>query len=814
MKKKNLAILLIFPFLISLFCIFAVNVTYNRIDVDISYIEWDYNDMEAFQISESGYLLKADGVNQRYYKATDGGELVWSVKNKSTEEAEPCAEIVKLGGKYYLMALREGEVIVTCSNKAGNVYRHMTGVIYKDAAILLYPKVGSSQTNIDSTLYYGQYDHTAGTPAQIEMTMMVVPSSAEQELDISCTEDNISFDPTTDIITITGTGKAELTLSLPSGLAQPQSFSFEIVEGGVNVYNYDDLMNCTNRSESGEIVVLRRSFESVSNAYVLDSDGKPVKTDDGLMKRSDKVECFGNYDPKTGKFSFGDEVYTFTTTYNRNYIDQWNEFAKTDGGYSEISDKVIAGIHVQKDFYGNGFTINLHNLTYPYAYVPMTLESGEVVRIPQLTADNLFRGPLALYALGDPNNQPFLQLYGQDNVGMYVDGDDITVNDVNLKNCEFGDRLANLATTGTVLEVAGDNVTVKNSLISNGKNVVRSFSSMGFLLDNCMLSNSQNFLFLTGANEFEPVDTSAIADFYALDGTQQQALIDSYISIGGEGDTIINNFLTTVYNSSEQKESVKKSLLAIQDALNTSKDMEGKFKGNTVINDCYFYRSGISSICLESLFNSPFMETSSPSMISSVIGEVLGAFPYMPTHVSGTSYPVHVNISGNTKFYDYKKASDIDLGGLLYESVTETANSVLGEGTVDLDKIFPLKSMAIQRAKTQGAVMKDPNTGEEYVNIPITYYGGGLNLSEVTLSGYENSHTMGGKTEINLLETYVNIQSTGNSNMDMLSCAMRRVVPAVAGFEPFAFSFTMDEDLYGKAPKVEDLSENLRSSKR
>ena len=374
-----------------------------------------YNDMEAFQISESGYLLKADGVNQRYYKATDGGELVWSVKNKSTEEAEPCAEIVKLGGKYYLMALREGEVIVTCSNKAGNVYRHMTGVIYKDAAILLYPKVGSSQTNIDSTLYYGQYDHKAGTPAQIEMTMMVVPSSAEQELDISCTEDNISFDPTTDIITITGTGKAELTLSLPSGLAKPQSFSFEIVEGGVNVYNYDDLMNCTNKSENGEIVVLRRSFESVSNAYVLDSDGKPVKTDDGLMKRSDKVECFGNYDPKTGKFSFGDEVYKFTTTYNRNYIDQWNEFAKTDGGYSEISDKVIAGIHVQKDFYGNGFTINLHNLTYPYAYVPMTLESGEVVRIPQLTADNLFRGPLALYALGDPNNQPFLQLYGQDN---------------------------------------------------------------------------------------------------------------------------------------------------------------------------------------------------------------------------------------------------------------------------------------------------------------------------------------------------------------------------------------------------------------
>ena len=38
MKKKNLIILLIFPFLIATFCIVTVNTTYNRIDVDISYI--------------------------------------------------------------------------------------------------------------------------------------------------------------------------------------------------------------------------------------------------------------------------------------------------------------------------------------------------------------------------------------------------------------------------------------------------------------------------------------------------------------------------------------------------------------------------------------------------------------------------------------------------------------------------------------------------------------------------------------------------------------------------------------------------------
>ena len=46
---------------------------------------------------------------------------------------------------------------------------------------------------------------------------------------------------------------------------------------------------------------------------------------------------------------------------------------------------------------------------------------------------------------------------------MYVDGDNIRVNDVNLKNCDFGDRMANLDTVGTVMEIYGDNVAVTNS---------------------------------------------------------------------------------------------------------------------------------------------------------------------------------------------------------------------------------------------------------------------------------------------------------------------------------------------------------------
>ena len=82
MKKKNLIVLLIIPFLISALTIVTVNVSYNLIDVDISHIQWDFEDIEAFQIGEDKVILSAEGVNNRNHKVGKGNELVWFVKNK------------------------------------------------------------------------------------------------------------------------------------------------------------------------------------------------------------------------------------------------------------------------------------------------------------------------------------------------------------------------------------------------------------------------------------------------------------------------------------------------------------------------------------------------------------------------------------------------------------------------------------------------------------------------------------------------------------------------------------------------------------
>ena len=805
MKKKNLIILLVFPFLIAVFCIVTINTTYNKIDVDISYIDWKYNDMEAFQISESVYLLEAEGVNQRHYKVSGDASLEWFVENQNPDEEE-CAKIVQKKGKYYLQAIREGEVTITCSNKKGNVFRQMTGVIYKDAAILLYPVIGGSNTNMDSTVYYGEYDHRVGTPARIEVKLFVVPTSAAEEMQIHHT-DNISFNKDTAVISINGVGKANMTASLPSGLAKDRSFDFEIVDEGVNVYNYEDLLYCTNRSRNGEIAVLRKSFESVDNAYVLDTDGKPIRSGDSYRTRANNVECFGNYNVKTGGFSFAEEIYSCTTTYNKNYIDQWNEFVKTNSDYAPLTDQIHVGLHVQKDFYGNGFTLNFHNLTYPYAYTLMTNDAGETVRIPQLSGDNLFRGPLKFYALGDPNNMPLVAFYGQDNIGMYVHGDNITINDVNVKNCEFGDRLANLATVGTVMEIYGNHVTVKNSRISNGKNVVRSFSSMDLTLSRNILSNSQNFLLVMGANEYVAVDTSATATFTTAEGTKKAETIGTFLSPGAEGDKITNKFLMNTFSTATDKEKMKNALLSMQNALGSKQDIKGKFKGSTEVADCYFYQSGISSICMETSFNSTFIESALPSEITALLKEN-GLVPYVPTHVSGTSYPVKLNISGDTRFYDYKVAEDIELDGLIEENFSTVANS-LGislEGKkveINIDMIFPLKEMMIGRASAQSAIYINSENGKKYVNVPVVFYGGGLNLCEVTSNGYENESNLSSKVNVNLLDNCLNYQSSGSA-ATLRAFALKTVITGT-GYEPFAFQFVTKGYLYGETPRVTDM---------
>lgn len=825
MKKKNIAILLLLPFVISLLGVITVNLTFKTFENDISHIDWSYGDVEVFKIGDRKYPLSATGVNASDFPLAAGNELIWTVTNKDPSIEAPLAEIVEENGKFYLVAREEGEVVLTCSNAKGNVTRHTTAILYLNSVIVVQTKVQSSQNNIDGTIYYGEYDLRNGqkVPASVELSITCVPESLAETLTVESSTPNVSLDLATSAVRINGAGPASFTLT--GGVEEENtktsySYSFAVVEDGVNVYTYEDLLNCTNRSAEGEIVVLRKSFESLTNAYQM--NGSQVVTKGGEpVRRANNVELFGTYNVKTGKYNFANEVYSFATTSNRSYIDQWNAFAAGNSDYKPISDILYAGLRVQKDFYGNGYTLNLHNLTYPYDVIQGTNpETGETVSAPQLSKDNLFRGPLPFYTLGDPNGMPLVTAHGQDNVGMYIDGDNVTVNDVNIKNCDFGNSFSNLTYVGTVLETAGDNITVRNSVLQNGKNVMRAYSSENLLLENCLLQNAMNFLLMAGSNEYLPVDGGRTFTFTNAKGEEITMTLDEYLVAEGAGDTLLTEYLLGSFDS---KAMMMAALASIQSALDQSGELASG--GSLEVRDTLFYRSGISSIAMESAFNGPFLYNASPSLISMLFsmltegeGSTRPLVPLTPTHVSGVSAPVELRVTGSTRFYDYKTAEDMDLNGLISENISTIVSQLLKELGKDqtvkitIDDIFPLKSMIYKDDATAGSIYTNEE-GEKSLNIAIAFYGGGLNLSTVSLEGMEDAEQMSVEMSVEWVESYLDLPGVDMGNFNTIFSAlpsiMQKTVTTVTGIEPFRFVCMKGNGyLYGETPSVADLRAN------
>ena len=70
MKKKNLIVLLLIPFIIALLGIVTINTTFNLIENDILGIDWNYSDMEGFKMNSNGYKLEATPIIQSKYPAS------------------------------------------------------------------------------------------------------------------------------------------------------------------------------------------------------------------------------------------------------------------------------------------------------------------------------------------------------------------------------------------------------------------------------------------------------------------------------------------------------------------------------------------------------------------------------------------------------------------------------------------------------------------------------------------------------------------------------------------------------------------------
>lgn len=807
MKKKNLIILLLIPFVITLVGVITINTTFNFIENDMIGIDWSYDEIEGIKLEDKLHKLVASPIYEQGYPPLKEEALVWSVYDSDNHEENKYAKIVNENDNWYLQPLQIGEVKVTCSNKKGNIFKTMTVIIFKEGAIVVQSKIKASQNNIDPNIYYGEYDFDNNLNKQKATFEFEVKTIGDLQINdlqyVNNTPDIIEIDEADRIVKIKTSGDASFTVKTNNDeMVKPMTYSFKVVKDGVNVYDYNQLLACTNKSTNGEIVVLRKSFESVNN----------------LNNTTDNnVVCFGNYtDGK--KIDFTSDVYSFETTYNQDYIKAWNEFVNSNPSYKKISNRVLAGIRVQKDFYGNGYTINLHNLTFPSSTMDVVDSNGNKTTIPALSKDDLYRGPLPFYSLGEHDNMPLIEAFGQDNVGMYVDGSDILVNDVNLKNCDFGNLMSNLDYVGTVLETNGNNITIKNSRLSNGKQVVRSFSSTNVSIVNSMLSNARNFLLTIGSNDYIKADLLKEYEFTLLNGEKITSTINNYLMKSNAGDDTLNAF---VIGSFTDKEKMRKAILDIQNALNDESLIKDIYKGSMNIKDTMFYRSGIASIGMDTMFSGPFLESSTPSVVNMLLTGL--NVPYIPNHVGGMSYPVELNITGKTKFYDYKEWNNLDITGLINENISsfvDDAKEMFGVtdaniGDISIDTIFPIKSFL-----KSSVVTTTSSDGKVYVNIPIAYYGGGANLSKVTFDTEDLKYDSCKLTVVDLLDKYLSLKGIDldNINLDKLDLAviknvMLKCVTIVTGYEPFKFiSVNKQGYLFDEGPRAPQALELIKNA--
>lgn len=795
MSKKTLPILLILPFIFSLLFFVASNILFTRIDGDVSNIVWEFKNHEGFALKDIEVELKATPITYDNQEQVDM-TLYWSCRNIDDSET-PHAYVDVREEKSYLVFVDIGDIEVKVSNVNGNISKTFNATIYEDGVILLNTLRNRSFNKIDPLDYYGEYDFIGDTitKATFKMNIEASPKELEKHL-LYETSSNITYNSIDGTIYILESGKAYLKVySNYLSSIKEQIYNFNVIKNGYNVYSYDELLKCTSSSNNGEIVCLQTNLETFNNTFKYSENG-------ALEYIDNTTELFGNLNTLTNKYNFENEVYRFESTYNTEYIDQYNEVVKDES--KKISKEVIAGIRIQKDFYGNGYCINAHNLTYP---TKMNNSNNEIFTPEE---DQLFKGPLPFIIIGN-SDLPLVKAYGQDNIGFYVDGDNIVLNDVYFKNANYSTILQNNDYIGTVLEINGDNVVIKNSVISSGRTVLRAFSCSNLIVDNSLLEKGREFIAKIGSNKYEKMNMDGNVSFTYDDVNYTMSKEEFFKDEDGTGSMLLKTAFEVLIKgitSSDNSKHANEYVSMIQSLLN---DVDinklinvSNSDSSVTFNDTYFYQSGIFSLALDSMFNGPYLYDGSPlyNLIGALIDDII-----MPSNISGVSYPSLVILTGDTRFYDYKKESVIDASCLVYQDVS----SLVGEN-ISIDNFFPVKSLFVKEMNKRNYHHIDSEE-EVYYNTPIVKYGGGLNLSSINIDELENKEYLVEAFELDTYKAIMSNTSTGDT-AKLFATMIGRCVPMAMGFAPFEVMVyngngKNDAYLFGNNLSIENLKSNL-----
>lgn len=782
MKKKTLLILLIIPFIISLLTFVSIQILDNSVASDILGISWKYDENEGFQIDpENGYLLEAEPIVDPNLILANGNTLTWKADEDQDEE-NPIARIDEVNGKFYLYALNEGQVEITCQNVRGTVSRHFLATVFEDGAMVINPVRKGSGKSITQIKHYGLYDLSYNSLQKDNYTKKnaIVEISTLSYLDgggkstknrLVDKSDNVTYRD--NIITLEGLGEAYVTLEEPDHNYRA-TYSF-VIEDGVNVYKYGDLLMATNFSSTGETICLQTNLESLKNVYKTDTNtGNYLNDKLDTVKESNNTELFGHcIDLSNQTFTFDSEYYTFDTTYDSTYIDWYNENEENIKNNKSISKKVKAGIHLQKDLYGNGYSINMNNLAFPNHGSYSSDGKGKLTPDPTL---DYFHGPLPFLSVGDYTTMPLIVALGQDNCGVYVDKDGVTIDDVYLSNTDNLNNFYDFTYTGSVLDIKAENVTVQNSVISNGKVALRAYDAENLLVDNCILRNAGEFTMLVGSDQKNGYDTQRQVKETFDDGTVIDTTFNDFFdTLGGErtdtADYRLNQFVQATINGTVNEYDYVGEIQTIQDYLDNKNHTA--YNAHIRVKDTLFGRSGVFSIASESMFNGALLYGGIPSMIYSFLSMV----GELPAKVGGTSSPVSLTLEGDTRFYDWKTITSIDVSSLIEENISSMLASLgFGDKEVTIDDIFPMKNALRKQARSKNLIHNG-----DYINTAIAYYGGGLNVSKIDPGSDTSYNTYSDEFEVDLMDEITSSTDSG------LSAMMIDAVVLTIGSHPFRF---------------------------
>lgn len=802
MKKRTLIILLVIPFILSLLTFVSIKILDNAVAVDILGIRWDYNENEGFKVSDTPYELKATAITDPDKILAKGNNLVWSMEETSAD----IGEIEKDDdGNFYFLATNEGNVEITCSNERGTVSKHFMATVFEDGAMIINPLRKGSGSSITSNKYYGLYDLNytevrndsyEKKKSSFSLTTVTYLEDGSRKTNNSLKECSSNVSYQNGVVSLKSAGKAYVTLE-ESGSGLYSTYEFTIIDG-VNIYNYNDLLMATNFSTTGENAVMQTSLTSLSDLYKKDDKGNYINE----LKESVDSETenlFGNYDFNKKTFSFDKEYYVFETTYDTRYIDYYNEDKSENEKYSK---NLIAAIHLKKNLYGNGFLINMNNLCYP--------NHGSIGKDGKLTPDkekDYFHGPLPFVTIGDLGSTPLIEALGQDNSGIYIDSDNVTLDDIRIMNVNEVDNLYNLTYTGSVIDIKGKNVTISNSVIANGKVCVRAFDSDNLLIDNSILKNAGEFVMMVGSDSYSSYDTSKTVSETFSDGSNVSSSFSSFFDTADSGaDKVLNDFVNATIDGKLQERDYASDVEKVQSYLdNTNKSTS--YAATINIKDTFFGRSGVFALASESMFNGPLLYGNIPSSIVSLLNMLKSK---LPNKNGGTSDPVKVNLIGDTRFYDWKNIESIDVSSLINENISTILQSLdMGDKTVTIDDIFPMKTILEEVASNKGLVYKD-STGKKYINTSIAYYGGGLNVSVIENQTTSSYNTYSEELNVSLLDRVINSNGSGMRAM-LVDC-----VVVTIGSHDFRFVINGKEEssnpiLLEESPKNEDLKKNYKN---